>query len=137
MSFAGLKQRADEADRARQAAEFDRALAADAVEESNARALVRSAEERVEDAVAEGRRELLVIRLEANRDFVVPRAKRDQLTRGSLKGTALRTYDLLAQRREALPVDQRFDIDLGARSLEGRGDPGYGYGWDAAIYIKW
>lgn len=142
MSFAGLKQKAADAARAKEDEAFQRSLADAAQEEADARALVAAAEGRVDDAVAQGKRELLVLRMEEVRHCSTPKTRPgpmgfgvdwDPLTRDDLHGLALKVHDLLAEKREALPPDQRFDIALKAYPL-GRGCVA---GWDMGIFIKW
>ncbi len=142
MSFAGLKQRAADAAKAKEDEAFEQSLAAAAQEEADARALVAAAEGRVDDAVAQGKRELLVLRMEEVRHCSTPRTRPgpmgfgidwDPLAREDLRGVALKVYDLLAEKREALPEGERFDIALKAYPL-GRGCVA---GWDLGIFIKW
>ncbi len=124
MSFAGLKQRA---------AAQDRVIA---------QGLVDHAEARLDEAIAKNKRDLLVLVMEESRDCRAPKATQgllgfvtrwNPLTRDDLRGRALIAYDLLLQKREALPEDDRFDIVLRAEPI----GIGHLVGWSLEIWIEW
>lgn len=140
MSFAGLKQRAAEADEAQRQAAEQAVFARVAAGHKFAEEAVAAAEAAA--AADPSKRKALVMRMEEVTDCATPRTMPgpmgfgidwDPLQPSDLRGRARATYDLLAKKREALPEGERFDIELKAFPL------GHGCvcGWDLSIWIKW
>ena len=141
MSFAGLKQKAAEADEEARRAEERAVFAKVAAGHKFAEEAV-AAVEQAAAAAAPSERKALVMRMEEITDCATPKTMPgpmgfgidwDPLRPSDLRGRAAATYDLLAKKREDLPEDERFDIELRAFPL-GRGCV---CDWDLSIWIKW